>query len=196
MFYGAAAAEAQAIRGQDVYVAGAGNSAGQAAVHLAKHAASVTILARGATLSDMSHYLVKQIQATPTITVRPRTEVVDGHGTGRLEALTLCDHRSGATQVVPASALFVVIGAEPHTGWLHGSVARDRQGYLLTGPDLERNTATPTGWPLVRPPLFLETSTPGVFAAGDVRHRSVKRVASAVGEGAIAIQLIHEYLAE
>jgi thioredoxin reductase (NADPH) len=197
VFYGAAGAEARAMEGQDVFVVGAGNSAGQAAIHLARYAASVTILCRREVLGrSMSDYLVRQIQRTPNITVRLHTEPVDGQGGGRLEGITLLDRRSGATQDVSAGALFVMIGAEPHTEWLGGSVERDDRGYVLTGHDLLRAGTPPPGWPLARPPLLLETSLPGVFAAGDVRHRSVKRVASAVGEGAIAVQLVHEYLDE
>jgi thioredoxin reductase (NADPH) len=197
VFYGAAGSEAQAVAGQQVFVVGGGNSAGQAAVHLAEYAATVTILVRGAALgATMSDYLVKKIEATPNITVRMRTEVVDGHGRGRLEELTLRDRDRGTTETVAAAALFVLIGGEPRTDWLRGVVACDRQGYVLTGPDLPADDGQPPQWPAARPPLFLETSLPGVFAAGDVRHRSVKRVASAVGEGAIAVQLIHQYLAE
>ena len=197
VFYGAAGAEARAMEGQHVFVVGGGNSAGQAAVHLARWAATVTILVRGDGLAaTMSDYLVKEIEALPNVTVRPRTEAVGGQGRGRLEALTLRDNTGDTTQTVPATALFVMIGAEPHTEWLDGVVERDPRGYLLTGHDLLRDGRPPPGWPLARPPLLFETSVPGVFAAGDVRHRSVKRVASAVGAGAIVVQLVHEYLGE
>jgi thioredoxin reductase (NADPH) len=197
VFYGAAGTEARAVRGEDVFVVGAGNSAGQAALHLARFAASVTIVAVERDLGErMSDYLVQQIEATPNVTHRMRHEVVDGHGRGRLEGLTLRDRDSGETTAVDASAVFVLIGAEPRTDWLHGVVERDERGYVLTGRDLVEGGRPPTGWPLQRAPLLLETSLPGVFAAGDVRYRSVKRVASAVGEGAIAVQLVHEYLAE
>jgi len=197
VFYGAAGAEARAMEGRDVFVVGAGNSAAQAALHLARYAASVTILCRRDALArSMSDYLVQQIERAPNIVVRFQTEPVDGHGGGRLEGITLRDRRSGATQDVPAGALFVMIGAEPRTDWLAGSVERDDRGYVLTGHDLLRSGTPPAGWPLPRPPLLLETSIPGVFAAGDVRHRSVKRVASAVGECAIAVQLVREYLDE
>jgi thioredoxin reductase (NADPH) len=197
VFYGAAAAEARATEGQHVYVVGGGNSAGQAAVHLARWAATVTILVRGDGLAaTMSDYLVREIEALPNVAVRPRTEAVAGQGRGRLEALTLQDHSDGTTTTVPATALFVMIGAEPRTEWLAGVVERDPSGYVLTGHDLLRDGSPPPGWPLARPPLLFETSVPGVFAAGDVRHRSVKRVASAVGAGAIVVQLVHEYLAE
>jgi thioredoxin reductase (NADPH) len=197
VFYGAAGSEARAMDGCDVFIVGAGNSAGQAAIHLAAHAASVTLLVRGDSLAaTMSDYLIQEIDATPSISVRPRTEAADGQGSGRLEELTLRDNRNGATQVVPADALFVLIGANPRTQWLREAIDCDQQGYILTGRDLAPATEWPNRWPLERPPLFLETSLPGVFAVGDVRHRSVKRVASAVGEGAIAVQLAHEYLAE
>jgi thioredoxin reductase (NADPH) len=197
VFYGAAASEARAVEGEQVYVVGAGNSAGQAAVHLARWAASVTVLARGEALgATMSDYLVKELEAIPNIGVRVRTEAVGGHGHGRLEGLTLRDNASGATETVPAAALFILIGAEPRTDWLPDAIRRDPQGYVLTGHDLLRDGTSPPGWPLARPPLLMETSVPGVFAVGDVRHRSVKRVASAVGAGAIAVQLVHAYLAE
>src|SRR5215216_2017222 len=198
VFYGAAGSEARAMRGEDVYVLGAGNSAGQAAVYLAGYARSVTIVTIDGRLGEfMSDYLVQKVQATPNIEVVLHTEVVDGHGRQRLEGLTLRDRHTGKIRTVAASALFVLIGAEPRTDWLEGAVARDQRGYVLTGPDLwapEGRTRVP--WPLERPPLLLETSLPGVFAAGDVRYRSVKRVASAVGEGSIAVQLVHQYLAE
>ena len=173
---------------------GAGNSAGQAALHLAKYADRVTILARGDALGrTMSGYLVKEIRANHTIVVRLGAQVVGAGGTGRLERLTLQDLGTGSTETVPA-ALFILIGAQPHTEWLAGTLRRDERGFLLTGRDLLHDGQLSSGWPLDRPPLLLETSVPGVFAAGDVRHGSIKRVASAVGEGSIAIQLVHEYL--
>jgi thioredoxin reductase (NADPH) len=194
VFYGAAGAEALAMAGRDVFVVGAGNSAGQAAIHLAKYASSVTMVVRGPGLSSsMSEYLITEISKTANIDVRPGTEVIDGAGRSTLQTLTLRDKATGTTQV-PAAALFLMIGAEPHTEWLESSVERDGRGFILTGRDLYRAGQSPVGWPLKRPPLLLETSMPGVFAAGDVRHRSMKRVASAVGEGATAIQLVHEYL--
>ena len=184
VFYGAAGSEARALEGEDVYVVGAGNSAGQTAIHLAEHAAAVTLLVRGDSLSkSMSDYLVKGIEQADNVTVRLRTEAVDGSGEARLEGLTLRDCDSGATEELSAGALFVMIGGEPNTAWLRDSIALDDGGYVLTGRDVDS-------------PLPLETSAPGVFAAGDVRHRSIKRVASAVGEGAMVIQHVHEYLAE
>jgi thioredoxin reductase (NADPH) len=197
VFYGAAGAEAKAMTGKDVFLVGAGNSAGQAALHLAKYATSVTMVVRGRALGvTMSDYLVTEIEKNPAIHIRLRTEVVDGGGPGYLDTLTLRDNETGTSEVVAAAALFLLIGAEPHTGWLDGTVERDDRGFVLTGRDLVSGGGLPAGWALHRPPHLLETSVPGVFAAGDVRHRSVKRVASAVGEGAIAIQLIHEYLSE
>ena len=197
VFYGAAGSEARAMRGEDVFVVGAGNSAGQAAIHLSGYAASVTIVTIDQRLGEfMSDYLVQKVEATPNIAVVLHTEVVEGHGRQRLEGLTLRDRQTGATRTVPASAVFVLIGAEPRTDWLEGVVERDERGYVLTGSDLQRDGRLPDGWPLERPPLSLETSLPGVFAAGDVRYRSIKRVASAVGEGSIAVTLVHEYLAD
>jgi thioredoxin reductase (NADPH) len=196
VFYGAAVSEARALTGRQVFVVGAGNSAGQAALHLAKYADQVTILVRGDALGrTMSDYLVKELQASDTVTVRPGTQVVAAGGAGRLEQLTLHDARTGHTDTVPAAALFILIGAQPRTEWLAETLARDQHGFLLTGPDLLQSRPPPT-WPLNRLPLLLETSLPGVFAAGDVRHRSIKRVASAVGEGSIAIQLANQYLAQ
>jgi thioredoxin reductase (NADPH) len=195
VFYGAAGAEARAMQGRDVVVVGGGNSAGQAAIHLARYARSVTILVRGSGLAaTMSSYLITEINSNPAISVRVRTEILDGGGSGGLETLTVVDHTTGHRATVPATALFVLIGAEPHTGWLAGTVARDAQGYLLTGQQAAAHDADPA-WPLERPPMLLETSIPGVFAAGDVRSRSVKRVAAAVGEGATAVRLVHAYLA-
>jgi thioredoxin reductase (NADPH) len=197
VFYGAAVTEAKGMAGQPVAVVGGANSAGQAAVHLARHAEHVTLLVRGDALAEgMSAYLLEELQRAADVTVRLGTEVTGVQGAGRLEALTIRDRDTKATETLPVAALFIMIGAEPHTGWLAGCVDRDERGFLLTGRDLLRNGRPPQGWPLDRPPLLLETSLPGVFAAGDIRHGSVKRVASAVGEGATAIQLVHEYLRE
>ena len=195
VFYGAATSEAQAMKGREVFVVGGANSAGQAAVHLATYAAKVTMLVRGRSLAEsMSEYLVKEIAGTPNITVRHNTVVTGGAGTGRLESLTFLDQMSGVTETVPAAAVFVLIGAEPRTQWLPDDIRRDRWGFVVTGTDLMAGGHPPDGWPLQRPPMLLESSLPGVFAVGDVRCGSVKRVASAVGEGSVAIRLIHDYL--
>jgi thioredoxin reductase (NADPH) len=193
VFYGAAVTEAKAMTGQEVYVVGGANSAGQAAAHLSEYASHVTLVVRGRSLTtSMSDYLIKEIEAAQNIDVRFGTRVVDGGGEGRLEHLVLKDLDSGLTETVAAAALFILIGAEPHTGWLPEEIVRDQQGYVVTGPDLLQDGEPPRGWPLGRLPLPMETSVPGVFAAGDVRHGSVKRVASAVGAGAITIQSVHE----
>ena len=195
VFYGAAVSEARAMWGQEVYVVGAGNSAGQAALHLAKYASRVTLLARGDSLeTSMSRYLIREIDAAQNVAVRLGTRVIDGGGRGRLEHLVLEDSASGLTETVTAAGLFVLIGAEPHTSWLPQEIARDERGYIVTGRDFSRYGLPRRGWHVERFPLPLETSMPGVFAAGDVRHGAVKRVASAVGEGSIAVQTIHEYL--
>ena len=195
VFYGAAGSELRAMEGCDVFVVGAGNSAGQTALHLARYARQVTMAVRGDSLErSMSEYLIREIRVTPSITVRLRTEVTDGHGSHHLEALTLHDEDHDRTEQVPAAALFIVIGGEPRTQWLPETVQR-RWGYLLTGRDVVRDGSHPSRWPLDRAPLPLETSVPGVFAAGDARYRSIKRVASAVGDGATVVRLVHEYLA-
>jgi thioredoxin reductase (NADPH) len=193
VFYGAAASEARAMRGKHACVVGGGNAAGQAAVHLAKHADRVTLLVRGDSLAkSMSEYLMAEVTRTQNIDVRLGAEVIDGEGEAVLEAIVVRDRAGGETERIPTAALFVMIGAEPHTDWLAGAVARDESGYILTGSDLVRSGAP--GWPLERPPTLLETSIPGVFAAGDVRHASVKRVTTAMGEGATVVQLIHQRL--
>lgn len=195
VFYGAAVSEAQAMEGEDVFVVGAGNSAGQAVLHLAKFARRVTLLVRGDTLArTMSDYLINEITANARISVRLGVHIANAAGAGRLEGLTL-HARDGATEEVPARALFILIGAQPHTDWVAGTLERDPYGFVLTGADLLKPGGPPVRWPLDRPPLLLETSMPGIFAAGDVRHGSIKRVASSVGEGSIAVQLVHEYLA-
>jgi thioredoxin reductase (NADPH) len=191
VFYGAAGVEAPAVAGEDVFVVGGANSAGQAALHLAKYAARVTVLIRGASLAArMSDYLVRQIQATPNIAVRLRTRVVGGRGSSRLESLTLEDDQ-GQQVEVPAAAVFIMIGAKPHTEWLASALSLDKDGFILTGRDISG-----THWARKREPYPFETSRPGVFAAGDVRHGSVRRVASAVGEGSVAVGSVHQYLAE
>jgi thioredoxin reductase (NADPH) len=195
VFYGSAATEAPACYGEDVYVVGAANSAGQAAVFLSRHARRVTLLVRGDSLErSMSYYLVRQIDEIPNIEVRLTTEVVEVHGDDHLEELTLCNTVAGTRETASAGYLFAFIGAEPRTEWLEGVIERDPRGFVLTGPDLVLGGQRPRGWGLDRDPYYLEASAPGVFAAGDVRANSIKRVASAVGEGAMAIQLLHTYL--
>jgi len=190
VFYGAGTVEAQAVAGKPVYVVGGGNSAGQAAMHLAKYARQVTILVRSHSLAaSMSSYLIREIGNAPNIGVRYQAEVASGGGDGHLEHLLLRDRETGATTPVPAAGLFILIGAHPFTSWLPEAIDRDQWGFVLTGPDAAAH------WPLQRAPFLLETSLPGVFAVGDIRHGSVKRVASAVGEGSIAIRLVHDYLA-
>jgi thioredoxin reductase (NADPH) len=188
VFYGGPASEAPAMAGQDVYVLGGANSAAQAALHLARYARSVTLVVRAQSLgAGMSHYLVRQVEATPKLHVRLGTEIVGGGGDGRLEHLVLRDRAEGGEETVDADGLFLMIGARPRTEWLPEEVDRDARGFVFTGTDLRDDH----GWPLDRGPFLLETSMPGVFAAGDVRHGSVKRVASAVGEGSVAIQFLH-----
>jgi thioredoxin reductase (NADPH) len=195
VYYGSALTEATGCAGQQVYIVGGANSAGQAAVYLAKHGATVTILVRAPSLTkSMSHYLIEQVESIPQITVRVCTEVVEAHGTDHLERLTLRDANTGATETVEAQYLFVFIGAAPLTDWLDGVLVRDDHGFVLAGPDLLTDGKLPSAWPLDRAPYHLESSVPGVFVAGDVRAESAKRVASAVGEGAMAVMLVHRYL--
>ncbi|MFE2597708.1 FAD-dependent oxidoreductase [Streptomyces sp. NPDC059396] len=195
VFYGSAVTEAPTCSGEEVYMVGGANSAGQAAVHFSRYAKRVHMLIRGADLSrSMSSYLIEQIRDIGNIVVHPWTEVIAGEGDGHLQRLTLRDARSGAEDSVDTSWLFVFIGAEPRTDWLDGVVARDALGFVLTGPDLLADGQRPPGWTLPRDPYHLESSVPGVFAAGDVRAASLKRVASAVGDGAMAISLVHRYL--
>jgi thioredoxin reductase (NADPH) len=190
-FYGAPGVEAPAMAGQEVYVVGGANSAGQAALHLARFASRVTLLVRGHALAiSMSDYLVTQLKATPNIDVRLRTQVVAGQGRSHLETLTLEDLPTGRREEAPATAVFVLIGAEPRTDWLGDVVKLDERGFVLTGDDMPQ-----PAWPGSRPPLPFETSVPGVFAAGDVRYGSVKRVAGAVGEGSVTVGSVHRYLA-
>lgn len=195
VFYGAGTAEAKAMQDRQVFVVGGANSAGQAAVHLASYAATVTMLVRGSSLADsMSDYLIKEIASTPNIAVRYNAVVTGAAGTSFLQSLTVYDQVSGLTETVPAAALFVLIGAEPRTQWLPPDITRDKWGFVLTGTDLIAGGQRPGGWSLQRPPMLLESSLPGVFAVGDVRSGSVKRVAAAVGEGSVAIRLAHDYL--
>ena len=195
MYYGAALTEAVSCAGEDVYIVGGANSAGQAAVYLAQRSRSVTLLVRGRSLSEsMSSYLITQIQATPNIHVRTGTTVLEAHGDTHLEGLTVLDAVTGEKESVNTQWLFIFIGATPRTDWLDVSVIRDDHGFVITGPDLLVDGQRPQGWPLDRDPYHLETSVPGVFVAGDVRAESVKRVASAVGEGAMTVMLVQRYL--
>jgi thioredoxin reductase (NADPH) len=195
VYYGSALTEAAACSGQDIFIVGGANSAGQAAVYLSRGAKSVTILCRGPSLqTSMSYYLVQQIENVPNIIVRTCTEVIGAEGTDHLEGLTLRNTATGETEVVSAQWLFLFIGAAPLTDWLDGVVARDELGFVVAGPDLSVEGQRPSGWALDRSPYHLETSVPGVFVAGDARAESAKRVASAVGEGAMAVMLVHRYL--
>ncbi|HEX6922146.1 MAG TPA: FAD-dependent oxidoreductase, partial [Actinomycetes bacterium] len=195
VYYGASASDAAQCQGDEVYVVGAANSAGQAALNLARYAKRVVMVVRaGALESTMSLYLNARIRAIQNIEVRLRSEVVAARGDGHLEAITLADRDTGGREEVPTSWLFVFIGASPRTDWLGSEVARDDKGFVITGQDLFASSQTPS-WPLTRAPFALESSVPGVFAAGDVRLDSMKRVASAVGEGAMSVYLVHRYLA-
>ncbi len=189
--------EGVSSKDEDVYIVGGANSAGQAAMYFSKYARRVVMLVRGASLSaSMSQYLIDQIKKTPNIQVETHSQVVEVIGETHLEALSIHCADSGKTETVPANLLSVFIGAEPNTDWLAGVVERDERGFILTGAELVRDGKRPQGWPLARDPYWTETSVPGIFAAGDVRHGSVKRVASGVGEGSIAVQFIHQYLSE
>jgi thioredoxin reductase (NADPH) len=195
VYYGSALTEAAACVDNDVFIVGGANSAGQSAVYLSRMAKSVTLLVRGPSLTkSMSHYLIEQVESVPNITVRTCTTVVGARGDGHLEGLTLQDANTGETEDVAAQHLFVFIGAAPLTSWLDGVLERDDHGFVLTGPDLSADGEPPAEWPLDRAPYHLEASVPGVFVAGDVRAESAKRVASAVGEGAMAVMLVHRYL--
>jgi thioredoxin reductase (NADPH) len=195
VYYGAALTEAAFYKGQNVVVIGGANSAGQGAMFFSRFAQKVTILVRGSTLeAGMSQYLVDQINATQNIEVKVRSEVVEAVGDTRLESVKILDKDTGETETVPAAALFIFIGAVPHTELVANVVTRDRTGFILTGSDLFEDGKRPQKWNLSRDPFFLETNIPGIFAAGDVRHRSVKRIATAVGEGAVSVALIHQYL--
>jgi thioredoxin reductase (NADPH) len=194
IYYGAALSEAQSVSGHDVYVVGGANSAGQAAVYFARFARQVTLVVRADRLEkSMSHYLIAQIQNIPNIHVELNSEVVAACGEQHLEGLTIGNRASQSERQVPADFLFIFIGAYPHTDWLGDAIARDEHGFVVSGPDLALEDVSPR-WTLERDPLPLETSLPGVFVAGDVRRLSMKRVASAVGEGAMAVHLVHRYL--
>ena len=196
IYYGAAMTEAMHASGKTVFMVGAGNSAGQAAMYFKDHASKVIMLVRGDSLSaKMSHYLVHRIESTENIEVRLDTEIVECQGLTRLEGLGLRSKGNEAIESVPAEYLFAFLGAAPHTQWLDGLVACDERGFVLTGPDLDPNVHL-RDWPLERDPFMLETNVPGVFACGDARHDSVKRVASAVGEGSVSVSFMHQILAE
>jgi thioredoxin reductase (NADPH) len=195
VYYGGTATEAESVRGEDVYIVGGANSAGQAAVFFARTARSVTIVVRGDSLErSMSQYLIEQLKDLPNVSVRTNSQIVGASGDDHLEQVRIADRQAGTEDDVKTSWLFVFIGAAPYTDWLPKEVLRDDKGFVLTGPDLVVDGQLPAAWPLERHPYFLETSVPGVFAAGDVRGQSVKRVASAVGEGAMAVTLVHRYL--
>jgi thioredoxin reductase (NADPH) len=195
VYYGAATTEAVHYEGGKVFVIGGANSAGQGAVFLSRYASQVTVVIRGDSLeTSMSQYLIDQIDGTENISVLVNTDVTGAAGTDRLEAITIQNSKTGATETVPADAIFIFIGAVPHSDIVAGIVEQDEAGFILTGPDLIRDGRRPKHWKLRRDPCLMETSVPGVFAAGDVRHGVVRRVASAVGQGAVAVSFVHEYL--
>lgn len=195
VYYGAAMSEAASCKDEDVFIVGGANSAGQAAMYFANYARRVVMLVRGSSLaSGMSQYLVEQIRQTSNIHVELNSQVTEAFGTERLEAISIYCSTSGETHKVAAVSLFIFIGAAPQTEWLHGAVERDERGFILTGADLIRAGKPPGTWSIEREPWLLEASVPGIFVAGDVRFRSIKRVASGVGEGANAVQFVHQYL--
>jgi thioredoxin reductase (NADPH) len=196
IYYGAAKTEALSCQDEHIYLVGGANSAGQAAMYFSQYASKVSMLVRGESLiKSMSQYLIEQIEATDNIEVIPYTEVADVHGESSLTGLTLFHNDTGIKEAVETKSLFIFIGAKPETEWLDGVVARDQRGFVYAGADLKKSQ-TFKGWNRDRDPFLLETSVPGIFVAGDVRHNSVKRVASGVGEGSIAIMFVHRYLAE
>jgi thioredoxin reductase (NADPH) len=197
VYYGGGSQEAISCKGETVYVVGGANSAGQAAINFALYAEKVVMLVRGDSLAaTMSRYLIDQIEKTPNIQVWAHAEVIEVHGETHLEEISVQCSDTNTVERVPASAMFIYIGASPRTDWLEGTVARDERGFVLAGPDLLKDGKLPADWNLDRDPFLLESSLPGVFVVGDVRHGSIKRVASAVGEGAIAVQFIHRYMAK
>ncbi|MDF5733700.1 MAG: FAD-dependent oxidoreductase [Rhizonema sp. PD38] len=197
VYYGAAQTEAMSCQGEEVYIIGGANSAGQAAMYFSRYAHKVTMLVRSDSLAkSMSQYLIDQIAETPNITVQTHSSVLEAKGETSLEAITIQNTLNGETQTVPATSLFIFIGAVPRTDWLDGVIQRDERGFILTGPEIPLNEGRIKGWTLPRDPYLLETNVPGVFAVGDVRHGSVKRVASGVGEGSICVQFVHQYLSK
>jgi thioredoxin reductase (NADPH) len=197
VYYGGGTTEALACKDEIIYVVGGANSAGQAAMNFAKYAEKVVVLVRGDGLAaTMSQYLIDQIQQTPNIQIWSHASVAEVHGDKRLEEISVLCSDTNKIERVPASSVFIFIGALPRTEWLAGLVERDDRGFILTGPDLIRGGERPKGWALDRDPFLLETNVPGIFAVGDVRHGSVKRVASGVGEGSVAVQFIHQYLSK
>jgi thioredoxin reductase (NADPH) len=197
IYYGAAMTEAMACRDEDVYIIGGANSAGQAAMYFSRYARRVIMLVRGASLNaSMSQYLIDQIKQTENIQVEYNSSVTEAHGEERLEAISVHCTESGETNIYQANSLFILIGAMPHTDWLEGVIERDERGFILSGADLLRDGKPPRGWNLDRAPGLLETNIPGIFAVGDVRKGSVKRVASGVGEGSVAISFVHQYLSK
>jgi thioredoxin reductase (NADPH) len=196
VYYGASMVDALSCKGEDVFMVGGANSAGQAAIHFSKYAKTVTLLVRGDSLSkSMSSYLIHQINETPNIQVLLNSKVIEVHGENRLESITITNTQTGQLETSPTSGLYIFIGAVPHTDGVAGLIERDANGFVLTGPDLMQNgIKRPRGWTLDRQPFLLETNVPGIFAVGDVRHGSTKRVAAGVGEGSIAVQLVHQYL--
>ncbi|HEU4873715.1 MAG TPA: FAD-dependent oxidoreductase [Pyrinomonadaceae bacterium] len=197
IYYGAAMTEAMSTQGEDVYVVGGANSAGQAAMYFSRYARRVVILVRGSSLAaSMSHYLINQLKATPNIQIEFNTSVVEAHGEDHLEAISIHCAETNEINKVPANSLFIMIGAAPNTEWLANIIERDERGFIYSGPQLTRDGKRPNGWKLDRDPGLLETNVPGIFVVGDVRHGSVKRVASGVGEGSVAISFVHQYLSK
>jgi thioredoxin reductase (NADPH) len=197
VYYGGGTSEAISGRGETVYIIGGANSAGQAAMHFSKYAEKVVMLVRGKSLaSTMSHYLIEQIEKTPKIEVWAQSSVIEVQGETRLTGITVLCETTATRQELPASSLFIFIGAQPRTQWLGNLIERDERGFILSGPDLLRDGKRPASWTLDRDPGLLETNVPGIFVVGDVRHGSVKRVASGVGEGAVVVQFMHQYLAK
>jgi thioredoxin reductase (NADPH) len=194
VYYVGSRSEALSCRGEAVYVVGGANSAGQAALYFSGYADRVTILYRGDDLGNsMSRYLTDRIDAAPNVAVRLQSDVIAAHGGESLEAITILGRGTGQEERVPAGSIFIFIGASPNTDWLAGTLARDERGFILAGPDLRAPGVRPA-WPLERPPLLLESSLPGVFVAGDVRHQSIKRGSGAVGDGSMSVQFVHQYL--